>query len=174
VRGRKPKPSRQKEIEGNPGKRKRNEREPQPPHASPSFDDPPPELKNDEVAREEWRRTVPILRRIRQIRKVDRASLIALCKCWSRWIEAERKTAELGMVVKAPSGYPIVNPYLGIANKTMSQLKALWAELGLTPSSRSRLVVDLNAPGHPDDEPAETDDDRFEKLFLVKGGKANA
>lgn len=171
MRGPKPKPSRQKEIEGNAGKRKPNENEPQPPPATASFDLPPDELKDDKVAQEEWTRTVPILRKIRQIRKVDRASLIALCKCWSRWIEAERKVAELGMVVKAPSGYPIINPYLGISNKTMSTLKSLWAEIGLTPSSRSRISVDPNVSTDIEEDAEGAEDAAFEQLFLVKGAK---
>jgi P27 family predicted phage terminase small subunit len=43
------------------------------------------------------------------------------------------------MVIKSPSGYPMPNPYLGIANKALNHCQKLWAELGLTASSRSRV-----------------------------------
>jgi phage terminase large subunit-like protein len=51
MRGRKPKPTGKKNLEGNPGKRPMNEREPQLPTAvADAFDAPPLELENDKVA----------------------------------------------------------------------------------------------------------------------------
>jgi P27 family predicted phage terminase small subunit len=52
---------------------------------------------------------------------------------------------KLGMIVKAPSGYPIVNPYLGISNKALDKCLKLWTELGLTPSSRVRVKTTEDA-----------------------------
>ena len=38
-----------------------------------------------------------------------------------RWQAATIKVQELGEVVKSPSGYPIQNPWLAIANKAFEQ-----------------------------------------------------
>jgi P27 family predicted phage terminase small subunit len=83
----------------------------------------------------------PMLRAARVVTDADRGALIAMCQQWSRYTAANAQVAALGLVVKAPSGYPITNPYLGVSNKCLANLRALWAELGLTPSSRSRVVA---------------------------------
>jgi len=164
MRGRKPKPTAQKELEGNPGKRPINDREPQPPPFEPGagpasaqvVDDTPEELAGQEVAIKEWQRLAPMLRACRQITEADRAALIALCLEWGRYIEAHRNVKRLGLVVKAPSGYPMTNPYLSIATKALANCNKLWPELGLTPSSRSRVQT-TSPPGGDDfsefDEP---------------------
>ena len=54
-----------------------------------------------------------------------------------------------GLLIKAPSGYPIVNPYLSIANKAMLQIRAFLTEFGMTPSSRSRISAQ---PPNEEDE----------------------
>jgi P27 family predicted phage terminase small subunit len=72
----------------------------------------------------------------------DRAALIALCLEWSRYLKATQEIRRLGLVVKTPTnGYPIMNPYLPIATKALAGCNRLWPELGLTPSSRSRVQI---------------------------------
>jgi len=145
MRGRKPKPTAVKELEGNPGGRALNEAEPQPP----AFDSQavPPELEDSPAATAEWRRLAPMLQQCRQITEADRAALIALCLEWARYLKATKEVARLGMVIKAPSGYPMPNPYLSIATKALSGCNRLWPELGLTPSSRSRVKTEGPGPG---------------------------
>jgi P27 family predicted phage terminase small subunit len=96
-------------------------------------------LTGDEFARGEWARLAPMLRRARQVTEADRAALVALCLEWSRYIDATRRVQRLGPVIKAPSGYPMLNPYLSVANKALQGCNRLWPELGLTPSSRTRV-----------------------------------
>ena len=148
-RGPKPKTTAQRRLEGNPGKRALNDREPTPPPLDddPEFDTPPPELAEDAQARAEWTRLAPMLRRCKQITLADRAALIALCVEWSRYLTATAEAKRLGLIVKAPSGYPITNPWLPIANKALAQCARLWPELGLTPSSRSRVKAEGTGPG---------------------------
>ena len=141
MRGRKPKPTAQRLLEGNPGKRPLNRDEPTlPPLTDPEFDTPPPELDDNADAQAEWMRQAPRLRQARQISSADRAALIAVCLEWARYLEALRRVKKHGMVVPAPSGYPILNPYLAIANRALQGCLRLWPELGLTPSSRSRVT----------------------------------
>lgn len=151
MRGRKPKSTAQRRLEGNPGKRPLNTEEPQPPTAEPDvFDEPPPELAHDATAAAEWRRCAPMLRQIRQVTDADRPALIAVCVEWSRYVRAIRKIEELGMVVTTKSGYPIPNPYLPIATKALQLCNKLWPELGLTPSSRSRVKKASTDPNAAD------------------------
>lgn len=138
MRGTKPKPTARKRLEGNPGRRRLNAREPQ---LAPADDAPPFELGSDKVALAEWRRLLPLLKAAKVITEGDRGSLLALCQQWSRYLTATERLALTGMVVRSPSGYPMPNPYVGIANKTLGNCIKLWAELGLTPSSRSRVTT---------------------------------
>jgi len=147
MRGRKPKPSARRRLEGNPGRRPFNADEPAPPEPAHAFDSPPPELAEFAAASAEWRRLAPMLRIARQITEADRAALIALCLEWDRYLDAMKQIKRLGLVVKAPSGYPIPNPYLSIATRALAGCNHLWPELGLTPSSRSRVKTEGPPPG---------------------------
>jgi P27 family predicted phage terminase small subunit len=141
MRGRKPHPTARKRLDGNPGGRRLNPDEPKPPPPTEAFDEPPPELATNAIAAAEWRRLAPMLRVVRQVTEADRAALIALCLEWSRYLTAMQKVEQAGMVVQAPSGYPMQNPYLPIATKALAACAKLWPELGLTPSSRSRVTT---------------------------------
>ena len=150
MRGRKPTPTELKVLRGNPGRRPLNAHEPAlPPLSSVMVDTAPPEL-TDAVAIREWERLAPMLRQARQITEAERGSLIALCQQWARYLEANGNVAGAGMVIKAPSGYPMPNPYIAIANKALANCTRLWAELGLTPSSRSRVAA---SPSGQDADP---------------------
>jgi len=162
MRGRKPKPTTVRALEGNPGHRPLNTHEPQLAAPTVDFDTPPAELFEDDRGAAEWRRLAPKLRTARQITDADRGALLALCQQWSRYQEATAKVQTLGMVVRTPSGYPIISPYLSIANKALAACTKLWAELGLTPSSRSRVTLVGQA------EPDEFDAFLKKPLHLVK------
>jgi len=156
TRGRKPKPTERKRLEGNPGRRRLNASEPEPPAPVVAFDEPPPELAEHAIAADEWRRLAPMLRKARQITDADRSALVALCVEWQRYLDATRHVKRVGMVVKTPSGYPMTNPYLSIARASLIACGRLWSELGLTPSSRSRVQTTEPLPA-PDDPFTEFD-----------------
>jgi P27 family predicted phage terminase small subunit len=139
--GRRPQPTALKVLRGNPSKTRLNKHEPKPPVPDATFDEPPPELAGDGVAEAEWRRIAPIVRLTRILSDADRPLLIALCQQWSRYLEAHGKVASLGMVVKAGNGQPVVNPYLAVSDKALVHCQKMWNELGLTPSSRSRVAA---------------------------------
>lgn len=138
MRGRKPLPTWRRQLDGNPGKRPMNVDEPQPP-ATAALLDPPPELADHPLALKEWARLAPMLYQARQATDADRAALVALCLEWERYLEATARVKTSGLVVQTPNGYPMPNPFLSIATKALSACTKLWPELGLTPSSRSRL-----------------------------------
>jgi P27 family predicted phage terminase small subunit len=134
----KPKPTAQRKLEGNPGKRPYNHHEPTPP---PMADDGaiPVELDDNPIALTEWRRLVPMLRRARQVSEADRAALLALCLEWARYRAALVLITQRGLVYESKSGYLVPNPGIRISGQALNGCCRLWAELGLTPSSRSRV-----------------------------------
>lgn len=137
MRGRKPEPTESRRLRGNPGKRAMNEQEPNHPTVADAFDEPPAELRDDQAASDEWRRLAPRLRMSRTVTDVDRGALLSVCQQWSTYLEARSKVTSL--VITTKSGHPMPNPYLGVANKALGLCVKLWAELGCTPSSRSRV-----------------------------------
>jgi P27 family predicted phage terminase small subunit len=137
VRGRKPKPTEQKKLEGNPGKRALNTREPKPDASIPPC---PPHLKG--VARTEWTRITKELMKLKMISNLDRASLVAYCTAWEDYVQACNKLATEGAVIFSESGVPYQNPRVGIKNKAMEKIVKISAEFGMTPSSRARLKVE--------------------------------
>lgn len=139
MRGRKPQSSATRRLTGNAGKRAYNQDEPRPPAPDDTFDVPPAEVLDHPRAVAEWQRLAPMLRRARQVTEADRGALLALCLEWARYLDATAMVQRLGLVVKSPNGFPMTNPYLSIATRALVACNKLWPELGLTPSSRSRV-----------------------------------
>jgi len=131
-KGPRPQPTALKLARGNPGKRALPKGEPEPEAAVPEC---PPHL--GELARVEWWRITAELRTLGLVTRIDLAMLAGYCVTWGRWVEAEGKVEEMGLLIKTPNGHPIQNPYLAIANRALAQLQKLAAEFGLSPSSRT-------------------------------------
>ncbi|WP_108663811.1 phage terminase small subunit P27 family [Acuticoccus kandeliae] len=136
MRGRKRVPTAMKRANGNPGKRKLNENEPQPPSTKPYC----PEHLSP-TAKREWRRIAGTLHEMGVVTSVDRAALAAYCQAYGRWAEAEQKLAEGPTLIKTPSGYVQQSPWLGVANRQMELMVKYMSELGITPASRSRIAL---------------------------------
>jgi P27 family predicted phage terminase small subunit len=124
-------------LRGNPGKRRINHQEPQP---EPLAATCPADLI-DPVARAEWDRVASGLITSGQVTTVDRATLIGYCLKWAQWQALEREASTHPFLVRAPSGYPIPNPALMMANKAFNLMLRSAAELGMTPSARSKVTV---------------------------------
>jgi len=139
MRGRKPQPTALKLLRGNPGKRPTNPAEPK--HGALDAE-VPADLTEPEAAAE-WRRVASMLIERGQVTTVDRAVLTGYCVKYAQWIALEREAAKHPFIIKAPSGYPIPNPALGMANKAFALMLKAAAELGITPSARSRVTVQL-------------------------------
>lgn len=138
MRGRKPKPTALKLIEGNPGKRPIRGAEPRPPNSQPTC---PAHLSP--TAKAEWKRLAQALNGIGLLTQVDRAALAAYCQAYGRWVEAERKLSQTPVILKMPSGYIQQSPWLTISNKQLDLMARFMTELGLTPSARSRLAIQM-------------------------------
>ena len=135
--GRRPIPTAAKELAG---KRDRNPNRGKEPKFG-GVPKCPPHL--DDAAKKEWKRVSKELEAVGLLTSVDRAALAAYCAAWSRWVNAEEQIQKFGTVIKSPkSGYPVQNPYVGIANTALDQMRKWAVEFGLTPSSRSRIHVE--------------------------------
>ena len=146
MRGRKPTPTALKLLRGNPGKRRLNADEPTP-DALPAA--VPAELTDPEASAE-WTRTIVPAIASGQITAADRAMAIAHCELWATWRSLLADAARHPHVVAVgPSQYPTPNPARVMSNKTFSLLKAVDAELGLTPTSRSRVTAERPAGRGP-------------------------
>lgn len=134
--GRRPLPTELKRLSGNPGRRKLNENEPKPDAGEPEV---PKHLNR--AARREWARIVAELRAMSLLTRADGDAIAMYCDVYARWAEASKKLDREGLIVFTPNGYPVQSPYIGIANKCLVQMKALLVEFGMTPASRSKIVV---------------------------------
>jgi P27 family predicted phage terminase small subunit len=137
TRGRRPKPTAIRRIEGNRGKRAWNHDEPQPPDGIPRC---PAYLAP--VARTEWRRVARALYDMGVLTTLDRAALAAYAQSYAKWVEAEQKLKETPPLLKTPSGYVQQSPWIGIANKQLELMGRYMTELGMTPAARSRVAAE--------------------------------
>jgi P27 family predicted phage terminase small subunit len=135
--GRKPTPTALKALRGNPGKRRLNASEPKP-SGIPTC---PKHLTK--AAKSEWNRISKELLVLGLLTSVDRAALAAYCSAYARWADAETKIQELGAVTTTDKGNIIQSPWVGCANRAMELMHKFLTEFGLTPSSRSRLQVQV-------------------------------
>ena len=136
MRGRPPKPTALKLIEGNPGKRALNLDEP---NAGP-LGDPPADLDGGALAK--WNEMARLWGLV--VTAADRDQLAEYCRLEVRRVQAEEKVFEHGPVVASPNGFPVQSPWLQIVNKCREEMRKIAVEFGGTPSSRAR--VKANAP----------------------------
>ena len=136
-RGRKPKPTAIKELEGNPGKRQLNANEPKPERKAPEC----PEWLEDD-AKAEWYRLAEQMERLGILTEVDMAAFAGYCQSYARWKAAEEFISKNGAIVKTPSGYWQQVPQVSIAQQYLKDMQKFCEQFGLTPASRSRIVSD--------------------------------
>ena len=135
TRGRKPKPTAVKLLEGNPGKRPINKREPTPQKVAPEC----PTWLNEE-AKLEWDRLADKMMNLGTLTEMDMAAFAGYCQSYARWKEAEEFIEKHGTIVKTPSGYWQQVPQVSIAQTNLKIMLKFCSEFGLTPSSRSRMI----------------------------------
>ena len=146
TRGRKPTPTAIKELEGNPGKRKLNDREPRPEKKAPSC------LKwLEPEAKKEWRRLAKKMELMGVLTEVNMAAFAGYCQAYARWKEAEEFITQHGTIVKTPSGYWQQVPQVSIAQTYLKMMQKFAEQFGLTPAARSRIVADTGENGNSDE-----------------------
>ena len=147
TRGRKPKPTALKILEGNPGKRPLNENEPIPPKGNIKC---PTWLLPE--AKKEWKRLAASLEAMGVLTMADLAAFAGYCQAYARWKEAEEFITQHGTIVKTPSGYWQQVPQVSIAQTYLKIMNKFAEQFGLTPSSRSRIIASDGGPADVADE----------------------
>jgi len=151
IRGRKPKPTAIKLLEGNPGKRRLNESEPQPAVADVRV----PKGKLPPEARALWKVLAPQLADLGVLKVTDLPALEVLClhyamtrRAW-KIIDEQGPTVENLVLVDEsdPSAGTITlgvkkHPAASVFRENAMAFKAFATEFGLTPSSRVRIKAD--------------------------------
>jgi P27 family predicted phage terminase small subunit len=167
MRGRRPTPTHLKQIQGNPGKRPISELEPIPEgelHAAPTW--------MSDSQREGWAYAITNSPN-GLLKKLDSSVLAIWVVAEDLHRQAAEKIDQFGLLTKSPNaGLPLQSPYLAILNKQAQIMLKSAAELGFTPSSRTRVQV---APlltdnpfarnGYRHRKPWETIDDPADEFF---------
>lgn len=146
-RGTKPKPKVIHILNGNPSKLNIDKMNTPEMECFSNAEIPNPPEWLDDIAKEEWRRVAPELVKVKLLSKVDITALEAYCKAYSRWRDAEKQMDTVkSTVFKTKGNYVQQLPQVAIAQKYLSICKGFMTEFGLTPSSRSRMLL----PGEKD------------------------
>ena len=134
MRGRKPIPSTLRLLQGNRSHRPIPPDEPKPPADIPRC---PTWL--DKEAKKEWRRMVTELEPLGMLTLIDRSVLARYCDNFSKWMAAEKSLQKMPMVKFNATGNAEINPYFKVANTAKDMMMKDMIEMGMTPSSRSRV-----------------------------------
>ena len=137
-RGRKPTPTPLKVVAGNPGKRPLPENEPKP-QIGPI--EPPPAVADNDLALAEWNYIVPLMVSARIVSQVDRAALAAYCESYARWMACEDLANKSVPLVMGSNDVLKENPAMRVARLERRECIRYAAELGITPSARTRVVA---------------------------------
>lgn len=152
MKGRKPKPTHLKLVQGNPGKRALNKSEPKPRRERPS----PPAHVSDK-ARETWGYVAAILDDMGVLTATDALALEVLCEAYSDFLGARSELNQFGSnyyeTTNATGGVMHrAHPAVAVMQDADRRIKAWLAEFGMTPSARSR--VHGNEDPNRDKDPA--------------------
>lgn len=135
-----PKDTRLKRIEGNPGGR------PLSIQPEPQSEIPLCPSWLDSKAMEEWDRITPELRRLGLLSQIDVMALAVYCQAVSHWQAAEEIIQQEGLTIKNQKGNKVTHPAVRIMRDSMQTIRAFCIEFGLTPSSRRGISIqDPNA-----------------------------
>lgn len=133
--GRKPIPTHLKVLTGNPGKRPLNPDEPMP---EGDLIEPPAWLT--ESQKSGWRVAIEDAPR-GMLKRIDRSVLTVWVVAEDLHRTASEAVVKFGLVTKTTrTQEPIQNPYLPIVNRQAQIMLKAAAELGFTPSSRTRVA----------------------------------
>ena len=134
MRGRRPKPTALKLIEGNPGKRPLPKDEPTPPVGATK----PKGL--GAVASRKWDELAPLLTESRILTVVDAGALEAYCVAYEEYELAGQEIEKNGLTILNRFDDTVENPCVATRRKALNAMRQWAIELGMTPASRSRVT----------------------------------
>jgi P27 family predicted phage terminase small subunit len=97
----------------------------------------------DEVGRAAWADWLPRIAAMQIMSSGDRDALALMCDTWSRYLEARKRLAEEGEVIRVEGGDGRVtvkrNPWSAVLAEHGDRLRRMMSEFGLTPVGRARI-----------------------------------
>jgi P27 family predicted phage terminase small subunit len=152
--GRPRKPTALKIVEGNPGKRKLPEDEPQL-----QIERPTMPRRMSPVAKEAWKRFAPLLEVMGVLTKVDSGALERLCETYAEIADYQNQIARCGSTYSTVTehGQEVIRPHPAVAMLSAAdrRFKTYLTEFGLTPAARAKVKVEgkkKKGPGDPADD----------------------
>lgn len=136
-RGTKPKPTRVKELEGNPGHRPLNKAEPKPDVTSAAT----LPYGVTRTARKFHRQYAPLLTRLGILTEADEAAFALMSVHYGIAIDAARELRETGMTIEGRDGAK-KHPLTQVFRDNSQAFRQYADEFGMTPSARTRISVD--------------------------------
>ena len=139
VKGRKPKPTHLKLLEGNPGKRDLPKNEPVPRAAYPEK----PDDFSTVAAAKCWDRVVVELEGMAILHSADRDALVMYCEAYGTFMTAQESVGKGIMINKGSKKKPnpVTNPAWRISRDAMSVVMRIGESFGLTPAARARIEL---------------------------------
>lgn len=116
---------------------RRNKNEPKP---RPGWPEIPEEVEADDYARAKWFQTCQTLDEMRILTTADLDLLAAFCRTYSEYRKRLAHMDEHGITFDTEKG-PKITPQAQDVHKYADRMLKQIAELGLTPSARSRIKV---------------------------------
>lgn len=162
VRGTKPKPTHIKVLEGNPGGKALNKREPKPKRP---LKDPPDWF--DSMHRKVWEAIIKEAP-AGLLKTVDESALLTYVTAYVTHQRATEELCSSELLMESLMGGIKANPLIAVQAKAAQVMLRAAAEMGFTPSSRARVTVD---PGDGDDEDT---GDKPKNPFQVFAGSRRA
>jgi P27 family predicted phage terminase small subunit len=141
--GRKAKPTALKLVDGNPGKRRINQHEPQPAKV---YDPDPPE-GFDAIHAAKWNEVAGKLAKVRVLTELDLDALEVYCREWVNYHNAIADIATRGKLLQMPSGGVMWNPSWTQLKHSQNVCRSIMSEFGMTPSTRTSLVASADETG---------------------------
>ncbi|NJN53300.1 MAG: phage terminase small subunit P27 family [Anaerolineae bacterium] len=136
TRGRKPKPTAVKQVQGNPGKRALNQREPKPKTAVKR----PYGLGQGLQARF-WNEHAAEMERLQVLTGVDVAAFRLMAEAYAFAVQAATELRADGSLTVEGRDGPKKNPLAQVFRDQATLFKSFAVEFGMTPSARARLQL---------------------------------
>jgi P27 family predicted phage terminase small subunit len=139
-----PNPKALNDLRGDPGRRRRYQKEPIPPAGLPTCPD-----HLDELAKQEWNDVTIILQEMNLLSKADGKMLEIYCVSYSRWRKAIENVSKYGELLydKEEKGWKD-NPYASRADRLQEQIRRCLLEFGMSPAARARMRTTIE-PAKP-------------------------
>lgn len=146
-RGRPPKPTALRRLEGNRGHRRMPENEATP---KPQLPQPPAIVRERPDALAEWRRVGRQLEQQGLITLLDRAAFTIYCLAWAELVEAERALREEGRIIVREAGMDdagvwrperrMLNGNVAVKRFAVEHLFKAIARFGMSPVDRAKVA----------------------------------